>query len=106
MVPPAADQMQRARAESLAAADTGLWERADAQNPNPQRFVPVQLTGFNALHERRVQQQQAAKDVAAKLAESQEALKRLADERKVAIDLRLRHYAERQQLLAHRVLRM
>ena len=50
MQTPPADQLQRARAESLAAADTGLWERADAQNPNPARFLPVQMTGFTALH--------------------------------------------------------
>ena len=60
-----------------------LWERADASNPNPSRFVPVQITGFNALHERRAQQLQAANDVAAKLAEAQAEMQKLADERQV-----------------------
>ena len=106
MAPPAPDVLQRARAESIAAADTGLWERADAHNPNPARFVPVQITGFSALHERRTQQLQAARDVGTKLRESQEVLRKLEDERKVAIELRLRHYAERQQMLSHRVLRL
>ena len=81
MAPPAPDVLQRARAESIAAADTGLWERADAHNPNPARFVPVQITGFSALHERRTQQLQAARDVGTKLRESQEVLRKLEDER-------------------------
>ena len=106
MQTPPADQLQRARAESLAAADTGLWERADAQNPNPARFLPVQITGFTALHNRRQQQIQAARDVSAKLAEAQKELRTLADEREVAINMRLRHYTERQRLLSHRVLRL
>ena len=106
MIPPAADVLQRERAQALNAADTGLWERADAQNPNPSRFVPVQVTGFNALQERRAQQQQAARDISKKLHEAQETLRALADERRVAIDLRLRHYHERQQTLSHRVLRL
>ena len=106
MAPPPPDVLQRARSESLAAADTGLWERADASNPNPARFVPVQVTGFNALHERRMQQLQAAQDVTAKLRETQNQLRKLEDERKVAVELRLRHYAERQQILSHRVLRL
>lgn len=106
MQPPTVDEMARQRAASLAASDTGLWERADSHNPNPARFLPVQINGFNALHERRQQQLQAARDVNAKLAETQAQLRRLEDERQVAIQLRLRHYAERQQLLAHRVLRL
>ena len=106
MVPPPADQMAQARAQSLAASDTGLWERADAHNPNPSRFLPVQITGFNALNERRTQQIQAAKDVYSKLKEAQTELQGLEDQRNVAIQLRLRHYNERQQLLAHRVLRL
>lgn len=106
MVPPSAEVLQRARAESLAASDTGLWERADEQNPDPMRFVPAQITGFNALHERRQQQVQAARDLASKLRTSHDELRKLDDERKVAIELRLRHYAERQHLLSHRVLRL
>ena len=47
--------------------NAGMWERADAHNPNPARFVPRQITGFNALHERRIQQIQAARDIASKL---------------------------------------
>ena len=44
--------------------------------------------------------------MAAKLKESQEAIRKVEDERKVAVDLRLRHCVERQQTLAHRVLRL
>ena len=99
-------RVRRRRTEQLNAADTGLWERADAQNPNPARFVPVQITGFAKLHERRQQQLQAARDVLTKLSESEAKLQALEDERQVGIALRLRHYAERQQLLAHRVLRL
>ena len=83
MVPPSAEVLQRARAESLAASDTGLWERADEQNPDPMRFVPAQITGFNALHERRQQQVQAARDLASKLRTSHDELRKLDDERKV-----------------------
>ena len=106
MAPPAADVLQRTRAESLAAADTGLWERADRLNPAPNRFVPVQITGFTALQDRRARQLQAARDVCGKLAETQASLRALEDERRVAIRLRLKHYAERQQQLSHRVLRL
>ena len=106
MQPPAPDALQRARAESLASADTGLWERADAQNPNPHRFVPVQITGFSALHERHAQQLQAVRDVTATLREAEAKLRTLEDERRAAIELRLRHYSERQQILSHRVLRL
>ena len=106
MQPPTPDALQRARAESLAASDTGMWERADAHNPNPARFVPRQITGFNALHERRIQQIQAARDIASKLRESETMLRRLEDERQLAVELRLRHYAERHQILSHRVLRL
>ena len=100
-----ADVLQRTSAEALAASDTAV-ERADTYNPDPARFCPVQITGFQALHERRSQQLQAARDVAEKLKESQEVLRKLEDERKVAIDLRMRHYVERQQTLSHRVLRL
>jgi hypothetical protein len=106
MQPPSAEALRTARAQALGAADTGLWERADAANPNPSRFVPVQITGFSALHARRQAQLQAARDVASKLDESREGLRKLADERQVAVQLRLKHYAERQALLAHRVLRL
>ena len=60
MAPPAADVLQRVRSESLAAADTGLWERADRLNPAPNRFVPVQITGFTALQDRRARQLQVS----------------------------------------------
>ncbi len=106
MVPPTAELLHRKRAESLAASDTGMWERADAQNPDPSRLCPVQVTGFNALHERRHHQLQAARDLAAKLKESQDIIRTVQDERSLAIDLRFRHYVERQQMLAHRVLRL
>ncbi len=106
MSPPQPAELQQARAASLAAADTGLWERADASNPDPSRFVPTQLTGFDALRERRVQQLQAAADIAKTLRGAQEQVSKLDTERQVAIDLRLRHYRERQQLLSHRVLRL
>lgn len=106
MSAPPAESMHKARAEALAASDTGLWERADARNPDPSRFCPVQITGFNALHERRAQQLQASRDLAAQIRASQEKLRALDDERKAAIDLRLRHYSERQQQLSSRVLRL
>ena len=106
MAPPPAAELLRKRAESLAASDTGMWERADAQNPDPSRFLPVQVTGFNALHERRTNQLKAARDLADKLKESQEVISKVEDERVVGIDLRFRHYVERQQMLQHRVLRL
>ena len=106
MAPPAAEELHRKRAASLAASDTGMWERADGHNPDPSRFCPIQVTGFNALHERRNHQLQAARDLAAKLKESQDVIRSVEDERTVAIDLRFRYYVERQQMLAHRVLRL
>ena len=67
---------------------------------------PVQVTGFKALHSRREAQLQAARDLATKLQASQQEVRTIEDERAVAIDLRFRHYVERQQALAHRVLRL
>jgi hypothetical protein len=104
--PPSAAELEKKRQEQLQASDTGLWERADAQNPNPARFVPTQLTGFDALHNRRKQQLHAYEDVTRTLNAAQQTLRELEDKRKVAIELRLRHFAERQQLLSHRVLRL
>ena len=39
MTPPPLDLLHKARAESLTASDTGMWERADASNPDPARYA-------------------------------------------------------------------
>ena len=106
MRPPSAETLHRKRAEALAAADTGLWEQADARNPDPARFCPVQVTGFSALHERRGRQQAAAQQVAELLRATRDKIREIEDERRVTFELRLRHYRARQRVLAHRVLRL
>lgn len=83
-----------------------LWEQADAQNPDPGRFCPVQVTGFHALHERRVKQHHVALQVSDLLQRTRKQLKQLEDERAVLFHVRMRHYKARQQQLAHRVLRL
>ena len=42
--PPNAQEMAQRRQANQAAADPGLWERAEAHNPDPARFCPVQVT--------------------------------------------------------------
>lgn len=84
----------------------GLWEQADAHNPDPKRFCPVQLTGFNALHERRVRQHQVATQITELLQRTRQQLKQLEDDHQVIFQLRMRHYKARQQQLAHRVVRL
>ena len=39
--PPNAQEMAQRRQANQAAADPGLWERAEAHNPDPARFCPV-----------------------------------------------------------------
>jgi len=106
MHPPAPELLHRKRQEALNGADTGLWEQADAHNPDPRRFCPVQLTGFNALHERRVHQNQVAVQISQLLQRTRQQLKQLEEEQRVTFQLRMRHYKARQQQLAHRVVRL
>ena len=42
--PPNPQEMAQRRQANQAAADPGLWERAEAHNPDPARFCPVQVT--------------------------------------------------------------
>ena len=87
-------------------SDNAMWERADTQNRDPSRLVPVQVTGFEELHERRRTQLKMASDIAEFNKKALAIIQTVKDERSLQIDLRFRHYVERQQMLAHRVLRL
>ena len=103
--PPRRELLAQKRQQAQAQADPALWERADARNPDPARFCPVQVTGFENLHMRqRVQEEMSEKLKAHLENEVVEPLKQMANERQVNIEMRLRHYRARQQQLAHRVL--
>ncbi len=106
LLPPPPELLQRKRAEHLAASDTTLWMRADAANPDPGRFVPVQVTGFQKLHERHRTQQQLAEQISRVLEKSRTEARAIAREREATTLLRFRHYQARQLHLAHRVVRL
>ena len=98
--------MLQKRTEAQAFADVAMWEKADRQNSDPTRFCPVQVTGFEALHQRRASQHKLMNKYCEILISIQNTLHQLADERRVAIDVRLRHYKTRQHELQNRVLRL
>jgi hypothetical protein len=77
-----------------------------AQNRDPSRLVPMQVTGFEELHERRRNQLKLANDIAEFNKKALAIIQTVKDERSLQIDLRFRHYVERQQMLAHRVLKL
>ena len=103
--PPRREVMAQKRQAAQQQADPALWERADARNPDPARFCPVQVTGFENLKLRKDKQEEMSQKLKAHLEnEVIEPLKQIANERQVNIEMRLRHYRARQQQLAHRVL--
>ena len=38
--------------------DGRIWQQAKLDNPDPERFIPVPMIGFNELHNRLKQQEQ------------------------------------------------
>eukprot|EP00900_Chrysochromulina_parva_P016737 jgi/Chrpa1/25064/Chrysochromulina_OHIO_Genome00000243-RA len=65
-----------------------------------------EVTGFEELHERRRNQLKMANDIAEFNKKALAIIQTVKDERSLQIDLRFRHYVERQQMLAHRVLKL
>ncbi|KOO53344.1 hypothetical protein Ctob_009875 [Chrysochromulina tobinii] len=65
-----------------------------------------EVTGFEELHERRRNQLKMANDIAEFNKKALAIIHTVKDERSLQIDLRFRHYVERQQMLAHRVLKL
>ena len=106
MRPPDAATLAQKRREHLGYADTALWERADARNPDPARFVPVQVTGFEALQARRQKVQAMSDAVHAQLGKTRDALKTIADQRDQQMELRLKALRERQGFLKRRLLEL
>uniref|UniRef100_A0A7S3F9W1 Nucleoporin Nup54 alpha-helical domain-containing protein n=1 Tax=Haptolina ericina TaxID=156174 RepID=A0A7S3F9W1_9EUKA len=106
MRPPPADVLHKKRAENRHGSDAVLWDRADAQNPDPSRFVPVQITGFEALQERRMRMEHMAGQIAQLLEQTRTKVADMERERQVTFNLNLRHYRSRQQHLRHRVVRL
>ena len=99
-------KLHERRKKNREMSDNAMWERADAQNRDPSRLVPVQVTGFEELHERRRTQLKMASDIAEFNKKALETIQTVHDERSLNIDLRFRHYVERQQMLDHRVLQL
>ena len=99
-------KLHERRKKAREMSDNAMWERADTQNRDPSRLVPVQVTGFEELHERRRTQLKMASDIAEFNKKALEAIQTVHDERSLNIDLRFRHYVERQQMLDHRVLQL
>jgi hypothetical protein len=99
-------KLHERRKKAREMSDNAMWERADAQNRDPSRLVPVQVTGFEELHERRRNQLKMANDIAEFNKKALAIIQTVKDERSLQIDLRFRHYVERQQMLAHRVLKL
>ena len=64
------------------------------------------MTGFENLAARQRKQEEMATLLAADMEKMQGTLRDIADERQVSLELRLRHYRARQQLLSHRVLKL
>ena len=99
-------KLHERRKKAREMSDNAMWERADAQNRDPSRLVPMQVTGFEELHERRRNQLKLANDIAEFNKKALAIIQTVKDERSLQIDLRFRHYVERQQMLAHRVLKL
>ena len=99
-------KLHERRKKNREMSDNAMWERADAQNRDPSRLVPVQVTGFEELHERRRTQLKMASDIAEFNKKALETIQTVHDERSLNIDLRFRHYVERQHMLDHRVLQL
>jgi len=106
MAAPPADVLHARRAQAMQASDTVLWQRADDLNPDRTRFCPVQVTGFQALHERHVQQQQLSRQVHQLLLNTKDELTKLREQRDDTVELMLRHSKQRQIHLCHRIMRL
>jgi len=92
-------------AEPPCGVDSRLWKQAQADNPNPEKLIPVPMVGFKALQARANAQETQAKAQAGRL---DSIAGSIADLQKKATDTQaaLSECKRRQVELSHRVLRV
>jgi len=85
--------------------DTLIWEQAKLDNPDPNKFCPVPLNGFEDLS-RRLKQQQNQQDRQIACLEKMSNESQELEKKCIATKARIDEFKRKQQELAHRVLKV